>query len=313
MILMEKINEIWAAITPHAGTPIARRADPLHPLDFFVGYDENQNMQLMLLTDNLPVLPKSSQQVNVRANQRSDGKYAICFVLTNPSLRETFISLCWDIIACTYQCHDKISGIHLAVKRFSMWQALLAKGKETQMSDSFVRGLIGELKVLQDICIPEYGKANAVNGWIGPLQADRDFEFEDIWLEVKTTTLSSDVVSISSLDQLDVERPGHIIICRLEKTSTLDPNAVTLSLLVDSLEKTLYSEGTAQAAFRAKLMLSGYDKDDELANQPMTVHGFEKYRVDDSFPKIVRSQLPEAISSGKYSLSVSALQSWRIE
>ena len=44
MILMEKINEIWAAITPRAGTPIARRADPLHPLDFFVGYDENQNM-----------------------------------------------------------------------------------------------------------------------------------------------------------------------------------------------------------------------------------------------------------------------------
>ena len=313
MILMEQISSIWSEISPEKGSTIARRADPSHPLDFFVGYDENQNMQLMLLAEELPDLPKSSQQVFVRANQRADRQYAICFILVNSSLREIFISLCWDIMACTYRVHDKKNGIASAVKRFRMWQILLAKGSESKMSDSAVRGLLGELTVLTDICIPRYGKNHAVTGWVGPLQADRDFEYEDSWIEVKTTSLSKDTVLISSLDQLDVDRPGSLIICRLEKTSVHDPNSITLNTLICMTENALSDEEYALSVFRAKLVLNGYDKEDERADEAFIVHDIEEYSADDNFPRIRRSQLPMAIGNGEYTLNISALQTWRRE
>lgn len=313
MILMEKINSIWSEISPKKGSTIARRADPSHPLDFFIGYDETENMQLMLLAEELPDLPKSSQQVVVRANQRTDRQYAVCFTLTNPSLRETFISLCWDIMACTYHACSKKSGIVLAIKRFNMWQVLLAKGSENKMSDSAVRGLIGELTVLKDICIPKYGKNHAVTGWVGPLQADRDFEYEDSWLEVKTTSLSKDAVIISSFDQLDVDRCGSLIVCRLEKTSAHDPQSMTLNTLICTMEEALSDEDYALSTFRARLTLNGFDKSDERADEAFIIPGVETYSVDDNFPKIRRSQLPTAIGNGEYTLSISALQAWRIE
>lgn len=313
MILMEKIKSIWSEISPEKGSTIARRADPSHPLDFFVGYDETQNMQLMLLAEELPNLPKSSQQVLVRANQRTDKQYAICFILTNPSLREIFISLCWDIMACTYYVHDKKSGIASAIKRFSMWQILLARGLESRMSDSAVRGLLGELTILKKICIPKYGKNHAVTGWVGPLQADRDFEYEDGWLEVKATSLSKDTVSISSFDQLDVDRPGSLIICRLEKTSVHDPHSITLNALILSMEEALSDEECALQNFYTKLALNGYDRNDERADEAFIVHNIEVYSADDNFPRIRRSQLPTAIGNGEYTLNISALQTWRAE
>lgn len=311
MITMEKINSMWSAIVPQKGSTIARRADPAHPLDFFIGYDENGYMQLMLISDEEPKLPDSSQQVLVRRNQRTDGQYAICFSLINTSLREIFVSLCWDIMESTYGASNKKDGAASAIRRFGMWQVLLAKGTESKMSDLAVRGLIGELSVLKNFGIPRYGKSHAVTGWIGPLRADRDFEYEDTWFEVKAASLSKESIIVSSLDQLDIDRPGNLIVCRLEKTSEADPNALTLNTLVKAIEEDLGEDEYALSTLHVRLTLSGYDETDERIDDPFVVNSFEVYRVEDDFPRIRRSQLHSAIGSGEYALNISALQPWR--
>jgi len=310
---MEMINSMWLAIAPQKGSTIARRADPLHPLDIFIGYDENGCMQLMLLTDEEPKLPESSQQVIVRGNQRTDGQYAVCFSLVNTSLREIFVSLCWDIMESTYGVPNKKSGTVSAIKRFGMWQVLLAKGSESKMSDLVVRGLIGELSVLKNFGMPRYGKSHAVTGWIGPLHADRDFEYEDTWFEVKAASLSRESIIISSFDQLDIDRPGNLIVCRLEKTSEADPNALTLNTLVKAIEEDLSEDEYALSTLHVRLTLSGYDETDERTDDSFVVNSFEVYHVEDDFPRIRRSQLHLAIGSGEYALNISALQPWRTE
>lgn len=313
MISMEKINSIWSAIVPQPGRTIARRADLTHPLDFFIGYDENGCMQLMLIADEAAHIPASSQQVIIACNQRSDGQYAICFTLENSTLRETFLSLCWDIMESTYGTADKRSGIKSAIKRFAMWQILFAESYSSKMSDLIVRGLIGELSVLNSFCIPTYGKTQAVTGWIGPLHADRDFEYEDKWIEVKSASLSKESISISSFDQLDIDRPGNLVICRLEKTSATDPRAITLNTLVHTLEEKCADEEYALSLLYVRLTLNGYSRADERADEAFVVHGFETYQVCDAFPRIRRSQLSSAIGSGEYTLSIPAIQSWRAE
>ena len=312
MISMATIDSKWAAITPQKGKTVVRRVDPAHPVNFFIGYDETCAMQLVLLADEQPELPPSSQQVLVRSNPRKDGKYAVCFSLVNQSLKDTFISLCWDIVASTYGAETQKAGIESAVNRFGKWLILMAKGRDSKLSDAVVRGMVGELAVLRDICIPKYGSPHSITGWIGSLHADRDFEYEDNWFEVKTASLSRDMVSISSFDQLDIERPGTLVLARIEKTPDTDAEAISLNSLVRDVEELLGEDQDALSTFRVRLVLNGYDESDEKADELFHLHGYEKYRVYDDFPRIRKSKLTSEINNGEYTLSIAALAPWQI-
>lgn len=311
MISMEKINQNWSSIIPSKGQNIARRADADHPLDFFIGYNEEENMQMMLLSDEEMQLPDSSQQVQVRSNQRTDGKYAVCFILMNPSLRETFVSLCWDIMLSTFSAEDKKKGNEAAVNRFGIWLIMLAKGNNGGLSESNAKGLLGELLVLQRICIPLYGKSEAVNGWIGPLHADRDFEYVNMWYEAKAVSPGSEHISISSFDQFDIDNAGKLVVCRVDKASPSDPNRISLNSIIKELSESIGEDSNTMSTFHIRLMLSGLKADDQRADEGYLFKGFEVFDVKDDFPRIRRSSLPAAIDNGEYRLELSAITAWR--
>lgn len=310
MISMERISQNWQAIIPVQGQTIARRADAEHPLDFFIGYNEDGCMQLVLLSDEDIQIPDSSQQVFVRSNQRTDGKYAICFILINPSLRDTFVSLCWDIMASTCSADNKKAGNEAAVRRFGVWMIMLAKGHEKYLSESSAKGLLGELLVLQRICEPLYGFSKAVNGWIGPLNADRDFEYEESWYESKAVTSSTESISISSFDQLDIDLVGKLVVCKLDKTGSEDPNGVSLRKIIAELSDASEDDENAKNMFLVRLVLSGYKEDDPRADDMFLFNGFECFTVCDDFPRIRNSMISPAIKNGEYRLEIAALHPW---
>ena len=314
MITKTELSELWSAITPQQGQNIGRRADPNHPLDFFVTYDERPNMQFMLLTEFEPALPNSSEQLFVRGNKRSDGKFAVCFSLEDDHLKDQYVSLCWDIMDATYLSQDKKNGVQAAIKRFTMWQKLFAEAKTKKLSDAGIKGLIGELAVLKYVCTRKYSIATAISGWVGPVGADRDFEFVDTWFESKFVSLSTDKVKISSIDQLDIDRMGCLVLCRAEKTASTTSGHTTLNDLVNSIFEMAQIDENAVSTFKNRLALAGYDSSDERSNQPYVIHRFEIYKVDgNDFPRIRRSKIHNAISDGEYQLSIPALRQWSMD
>lgn len=308
-----KLNQLWSEIIPQKGSNVVRRSDPNHPLDIFIGFDDECRMMLFLISEYTPDLPESSQHILVRSNQRDDGKVANCFILTNANMKDLFISLCWDLMDFSYGARSSRSGIDLFIKRFRLWQMLLAEGKNKKMPQSLIHGLIGELWVLLNVCMQQFTEETAVAGWIGPIGSDRDFEYENTWFEVKTTTLSSDAVSISSLDQLDVEREGTLLICRIEKTAETNPNSITLLSLVNKIQSALTGHDYTLSIFSTRLFMSGFIASDEGANESYSLSACEQYRVSDSFPRIRRSTLPIEIINGKYTLSIASIQNWRMD
>lgn len=310
MITMSELSDAWKAIIPQNGQSVGRRADEDHPLDFFITYDENSNMQMMLISSILPVVPPSSQQMSVRANFRHDGKYALCFSLIDGSLREQFVSLCWDIMHCTVNALNDASGVKAAVKRFCMWQKLFAEEKNKKLSAAEIRGLIGELCTLKQIILTHYSSQVSAAGWIGPIGADRDFEFSDTWFESKAVSLSKDVVTISSADQLDTNIDGELLVLRIEKASPNTPGCFNLNSLVDEVRSRM-QDTEARIIFESRLSSSKYDSADPQANEPYILHKIERYHVSEDFPRIRRSNLPTAISNCTYTLNISALQKWR--
>lgn len=314
MITKNELSRLWSEITPQQGQNVGRRADEQHPLDFFITYDEKPNKQLILLAEFQPTLPSSSKQIFVRGNKRSDGKYAICFSLEDDRLQEQYVSLCWDIMDCTFTIQNKKVGVQSAIKRFILWQKLFAEVKTKKLSESEVKGLIGELQVLKEICVKKYGIEKAVAGWVGPLGTDRDFEFEDTWFESKFVSLSMDKVKISSFDQLDTDMEGNLVLCRGEKTSNETLGYITLNTLVEEISTMARINENALVSFKNRLALTGYDSGNELVEQPYKVARLEMYSVEnDDFPRIRRSNINGAIADGSYSLSIPALQPWKAE
>lgn len=311
MISITELTALWNAITPIKGQTIGRVACLGHALDFHIAYDENLNMELVLISDYVPMVPGSSQQILVRGNPRqSDGRHALCFSLVDQSLKEQFIFLCWDIMNYTYESKTEKAGVKSVVKRFCMWQRLFAEARDKKMSDARVKGLIGELCALKEIILKKYPQDEAISGWIGPIGADRDFELSDTWYEIKAVSLSKDIVSISSLDQLDIDEEGHLLIVRVEKTSDNVQNKITLNGLVDEIRASI-TDNSIRTAFDARLLSIHYDDKDDRAEEPYVMHRIEQYKVDTEFPRIRRTELSIAISEGTYSLSIPAIQDWR--
>lgn len=310
MISIAELSAVWDAIVPQAGQSIGRRADENHPLDFFAAYDEDCNMQMILAADYLPSIPSSSQQIAVRANLRHDGKYALCFSLIDKNLRDQFIPLCWDIMNCSFCITNKKVGIEVSVKRFRLWQKLFAEPRGRRMSDAQIKGLIGELCALKQIVLAKHPPGTALAGWVGPIGADRDFEMPEVWYEVKTVSLSRDTVSISSLDQLDTDAEGNLLIARIEKASPNSPACFTLNSLADEIRVCLV-DGESRTIFDARMASSQYDPADTRAEEPYVLHRIEIYKVIGEFPRIRRSEVPASISNASYDLSIPSLQNWK--
>lgn len=306
-----EISDLWNSISNNIGVVTGRRIDAAHPLDFFASYDEENRMQLLVLTDSIPALPNSSKQIVVRANPRNDNKIAVCFSLTDASLKDLFVSLTWDMMNCTYNTTDYYSGVKKALGRFKKWQEMFASSKE-KMSDARVKGLLGELLVLKKICIGKYGIEKAVEGWVGPLSTDQDFQYDDNWYESKAVSASKDKVSISSFEQLDNSAPGVLVICRIENASSLEPNSFTLKSLVNSTYENIGESANVRSLFHMRLLLYGYNDTEDDYNDSYKLTAMELYSVDEAFPKIIKSELNSAICGGSYELSIPAIQKWRI-
>ena len=92
-----------------------------------------------------------------------------------------------------------------------MWQVLFERVPAEGLSEEAQRGLFGELAVLENLCLAELDKSEAVSSWTGPDAAHQDFKIGGAAVEVKTTLATRHArISITNEKQLD-ERP-HLVL-----------------------------------------------------------------------------------------------------
>lgn len=310
MMTMTTLIDIWTSITPEEGRPVGRLVDANHPLDFYAAYDEEGYMQFGLFSTICPLLPSSSKSVAVKQTKRPDGTYYIGFSLLEDRLKEQFVYVCQDMLKSTESCDDIEIGTRTAVNCFVKWQHLFAKEQITGMSDQAVKGLIGELLVLNNICFEKYGIQKAINGWVGPWGADRDFDFGDCWYESKCIGFSREEVSISSFEQLDTDKEGFLVLSRVEKGSPTVETNFSLNSLVEELAG-LIPDLDTRTEFTCKLLSYGYNKDALQADVIYEFSSQELYLVDSSFPALRRSEVTPEIVNGSYKISIPAIQAWK--
>ena len=217
---------------------------------------------------------------------------------------DTFCALLEDIIETTRSCPDNPSGYQVVINRLYSWKKMFSS-KKKKLDESAIMGLIGELTFLDNYMFSKYGKTKALEAWSGQELTHKDFSLENTWYEVKSIHSGKDSVKISSLEQLQSNNFGELVVIPLERMSPAF-NGVTLSKLANKIMKELDSDEDLDK-FISKLSEQGFDFDSETDDYVYQVLSVDRYAVNSSFPKIIRLEIPTAIVHAQYDISITSI------
>lgn len=289
-----------------------QRVDKSHPLDIFIGIDENGNDELALFTELEPARLSSSRELEVEKNIRQDGRWATQIASTNKKNRDIFAQLCVDLIVSSKDAVSEQSGMERLIKRFAAWQRLFASMKTT-LPVSVLKGLIGELTFAKEYMSQAFGWDDAISAWVGPDGADRDFTYGDKWYEIKAISTGKNNVTISSLNQLEVDTDGFLCIFSIDESSQTDTKAFNVSDFINDCRKKLADYPKALHIFEQKLISIGYIDKTEYKELFFSVNDHSFYIVDEQFPKLVTKNVPQQIVGAKYDIDIASISKWKVD
>jgi hypothetical protein len=135
--------------------------------------------------------------------------------------------------------------------------------------------------------------------------------YPDGWFEVKSVGVSAVAVTISSLEQLDCQDEGCLIVIRLDKVAPDRTGAFSLNDIIHRISKMLNAD--ALDLLRAKLSAYGYIDLQEYSDPKYYCAGQQAYCVDDTFPRLTAKTVPAQIVSAHYDLNLPSLVDWEKE
>ena len=290
------------------------RVDGVHPLDLYVGIDDQRRWALLLVCDFEPPKLDSSRMISAQKRRRSDGRWTLSLALVDDNYKEIFLLFCGDIIDSSRTITDRKKAVRFIGKRYQEWREMLANSRDDLLTASEIKGLLGEMFFLQSYLAPLYGIDKAVLSWTGPRQLPQDFIVDDTWYEVKTVSSSRSEVKISSVEQLDSATVGKLVVVYADKTSPTNDKAITLNKLYLQLMEAI-TDDSVKSDFSMLLLRFGYFPRQEYdsANYTFEIKQIHQYKVTALFPCLRRGNIPDSVVEASYTLSLPTILPFREE
>lgn len=221
--------------------------------------------------------------------------------------QDLFSAMCQTLIAALREVTDSATGLSVALAQVKRWKAFMAGKKRGVLSPEEIRGLFGELTFLRQV-IERTTEQEALAAWEGPESVQQDFILSNMAVEVKTLSgRERNSIRISSEDQLESLNDRLFLkVFRLSEIPESD-RAVSLNGLVRQIADTL-SDHSAIELYYDKLAVAGYAELQEYDNPEFVVAEENLYCVNEEFPKLVRSGVPEGISNVRYGIDIERIK-----
>ena len=277
-----------------------------HPLELYLGKNEQGLLTLRFNGNFQPVRVLGNKLLEVKQVQNTE-TLSILFSYNSKDNVSLFYNFCADLVTQTYGA-TKDSGYGTLINRFNAWKKLFYSGSLI-LNEQQVLGLIGELMFLKDYAFKVFGITYALNGWSGSESTHKDFSYKKEWFEIKALSNSKPFVTISSLEQLDSNVLGHLVVYSFEKMS---PNfaGVKLNAMVKEVLG-LIEYDSDKDIFISKLKQAGYEYNDLYDNYVYNYIGFTKYLVEDGFPRLRVEDMPKGIKGVKYDILLSNIENFK--
>jgi hypothetical protein len=226
--------------------------------------------------------------------------------------QDLFFAMCQTLIAALREVTDSSTALSIALVQLKRWKAFMAGKKRGILSPEEVRGLFGELTFLSQL-LERISGPDALNSWEGPDSVQQDFILSNMAIEIKSLSgRERNAIRISSEDQLDSLNDRLFLkVFRLAEMPESD-RAVTLNELVRKITDVLYDH-SALELLHDKLVKSGYAELSEYDSPKFVVSEEHLYCINDEFPKIIRPELPDGVSSVRYSIELEKIRKFSVK
>lgn len=283
------------------------RIDDEHILDLHIGLDEKGRKSIELRSMFKPVKVTGTSAIDV--TQYTKPEYnTIRFSLKDDDMSGLFYKFCEDIIEQTKDLKNEKDGYKTITTRFFQWKKMFVLSKNTFLTEPEIMGMIGEVLFLRGPLAEEIGLSEALKSWSGQELTHKDFSCSDKWYEVKTISRGNTTVRISSLEQLDSDKNGELIVYSLEKMSPAY-NGISLNKLILETRQMFLSADDADT-FLAKVAMQGYEYNNYYDEFVFEVSGLTRYKVTDQFPKLTHANVPKEITKANYDLALAEIMSF---
>jgi hypothetical protein len=214
---------------------------------------------------------------------------------------DLFATLCADAISAST---DIAQGEELSafLARLDAWRRFLRE-RHSGLSREETIGLLGELIVLESLLAHA---SSACPTWVSPDDGLHDFHNHGYSLEVKTSLGPSSRIRISSVDQLATEGLDQLDLLHVRLIESADGRSIEM-LLADIMPQ--LPDYNSRRALDNALLRRGLMPDDNPARTRPRVQlrSLDCYRIDDKFPRIVRSDLPAGVLDATYVVDLQAI------
>jgi hypothetical protein len=285
------------------------RVDDTHPLDIFIGINSKRQKSFMLKGRFNYQNIKGTSSIEVKQYKLGE-EYSLVLSLNNEDAQALFYIFCDDLIEETRKIVDVDKGYKFVINRFLMWKKMFVTQKSI-LSEPEIIGLIGELMFLKDFCFNKYGVFESINGWSAMEPTHKDFSFQDYWYEVKSKNEHSQGIKISSIEQLDSDAAGELVVFDLEKMSP-EYKGIKLNSLIVTIKKMIENVDDSDL-FDHKLTKLDYSYNDEYDNYCYVLKKRTRYIVKEGFPRISRDSLDPRVDKVQYEIAVNSLTEFIIE
>lgn len=286
------------------------RVDAIHILDLHIGLDEKSRKAIELRAKFKPKKVTGTAAIEVNQYQKEEYN-SIRFSLMDDEMDGLFYKFCDDLIEQTRDLKNAADGYQAIINRFFQWKKMFITSKKILLTEPEIMGLIGEILFLRGNLAERIGLSEALKSWSGQELTHKDFSYMDDWFEVKAVSRGNETVRISSLEQLESENEGELIVYTFEKMS-MAYNGITLNKLV--LEtKELFKTEEERESFYTKVALQGYEYNNYYDDYVYEVSICIRYLIGEAFPKLTRDSIPKAIRKAIYDISLVDISIYEIK
>ena len=196
----------------------------------------------------------------------------------------------------------------LIISRIFAWQDFMRRSKDGVLGSEEEIGLFGELTIIDKLLGEKIQPREIIDAWQGPLNSIQDFYFGKGAIEIKSTISNDLEVNISSLEQLDdtLVNPLYLMGLRLE----LSGDGINLNQIIEKLRCFFINDNLALDIFNGRLLHAGYydDMSDEYTRK-FNLLRIDSFRINESFPRIIKSMLLPEIIKAKYQVNLTSFTS----
>ncbi len=240
------------------------------------------------------------------------GRGAIVVRLCDPEFEDLFGRLGDDLITAIQGSLSAASAVQCITRLIERWRRFLEQ-QRSPLSDEEVRGLIGELAILER-SISRVGPETALRAWKSPLGSIRDFEFPDRTIEVKTVMSALGAsVRIHGPQQLEPEA-GVALYLACQELGRSESADTSLAGHIRRVVSRFAGEPSLVEDFKDALAASGYlPAHAEWYSEGYVLGPLYAFVVSPEFPRIRPSAIPPGVVRVEFSLEIPQLSQFAVD